>query len=144
MRHLWLKILLAVSLCLNLGFLGASGFKALQHRRVHGMSELKLTPEVDAKMDANFKAFRERLGSLNKDLRTERLAMLDLLASENPSPQAISAQQAKVMAATERMLQLTDDHLLDQKKLLSPEQQRLFFDHIRRRVQDSDRRSPFP
>lgn len=144
MRRLWLKILLAVSLCLNLGFLGAFGVKFVQHRRVHGMSELKLSPSTEAQMEANFRAFRERLGTLSRDLKTERLAMLDLLASDSPSPQAISAQQGKVLAATERMLQLTDDHLLVQKNILSPQQQRLFFDHIRRRIQDSDRRSPFP
>ena len=144
MRSLWLKILLAVSLCMNVGFLVPFGMKAIQHRHSHGMSELKLSTEAQAKLDANFKAFRERLGSMNTDLQLERLKMLDLLASDNPSPEAISAQQARVMAATERMLQVTDDHLLVQKKILTPEQQRLFFDHIRRRIQDPGKRSPFP
>ena len=62
---------------------------------------------------------------------------------DGPTIQA-AAQQARVIAATERMLQVTDDHLLVQKKILTPEQQRLFFDHIRRRIQDTDKRSPFP
>ena len=144
MRRLWVKILLAASLCLNAGFLGALGVHVLQHRRSHDMSELKLSPQAKADMDANFKAFRERLSPLSSDLRAERLRMLDVLASESPSPDAVAAQQAKILAATERMLQATDDHLLVQKKLLTPEQQRLFFDHIRSRIQDGDRRSPFP
>jgi Spy/CpxP family protein refolding chaperone len=144
MRRLWLRILFAASLCLNAGFLAALGVQALQHRRGHDMSELHLTPQAKAQVDANFKTFREKLGPLNADLRAERLKMLSVLASENPSPEAVAAQQAKVVAATERMLQLTDDHLLVQKKLLNLEQQRLFFDHIRRRIQDTDRRSPFP
>jgi len=144
MRRLWLRIVLAASLCLNAGFLAALVVHAVQHRRSHDMSELRLTPEIKAEMDANFKAFRERVRGLNTDLRAERLRMLDLLASEDPSAEAIDGQQARVMAATERMLQMTDDHLLVQKKLLTPEQQRLFFDHLRRRIQDTDRRSPFP
>ena len=144
MKRLWLRILLAVSLCLNVGFLVPFGMKAIQPRHSHGMSELKLSPDAQAELDANFKAFRERLGSMNTDLQLERLKMLDLLASDNPSPETIAAQQAKVMAATERMLRVTDDHLLVQKKILTPEQRRLFFDHLRRRIQNPDKRSPFP
>jgi hypothetical protein len=99
---------------------------------------------MKAQVDANFRAFRERLESLNADLSAERLKMLDLLASENPSPEALAAQQARVLGATERMIEVMHDHLLVQKKLLSAEQQRLFFDHIRRRIQDPGKRSPFP
>jgi hypothetical protein len=108
------------------------------------MSELHLTPQAKAQVDANFKTFREKLGSLNADLRAERLKMLDLLASENPSPESVAAQQAKVVAATERVLQATDDHLMVQKRLLNAQQQRLFFDHIRSRIQNPGKRSPFP
>jgi Spy/CpxP family protein refolding chaperone len=144
MRHLWVKILIVVSLCLNAGFLSAMGVHWFQHRRGHGMQDLQLTAQAKSQMEANFKAFRERVGAMDTDLRAERLKMLDLLASDNPTPEAIAAQQAKVIAATERMLQVTDEHLLDQKKLLNAQQQRLFFDHIRRRIQDPDKRSPFP
>lgn len=139
-----MRILMAVSLCLNAGFLAALGVHLVQHRRGHGMSGLQLAPQAKADVDANFKAFRKRLGSLNEDLRATRLKMLDLLASKNPSPEAIAAQQAMVMAATERMLRATNDHLLVQKKLLNAEQQRLFFDHIRRRIENPEKRSPFP
>jgi hypothetical protein len=108
------------------------------------MSELRLAPQVKAQVDANFRAFRDRLETLNADLRAERLKMLDLLASESPSPEALAAQQARVLGATERMLEVMHDHLLVQKKLLSAEQQSLFFDHIRKRIQDPGKRSPFP
>ncbi len=144
MRHLWLKILLVVSLCLNAGVLANMGVHWFQHRKGHGMQDLQLSDQVRAQMDANFKAFRDRVGAMNKDLRDERVKMLDLLASDHPSPEAVAAQEAKVVAATQAMLKVTDEHLLDQKKILNPEQQRLFFDHIRRRIQDSDKRSPFP
>ncbi len=144
MRHLWLKILLVVSLCLNAGVLVNMGVHWVQHRKGHGMQDLQLSDTARAQMDANFKAFRERVGAMNRDLRDERVRMLDLLASDQPAPEAVSAQEAKVLAATQAMLKVTDEHLLDQKKILNPEQQRLFFDHIRRRIQDSDKRSPCP
>jgi hypothetical protein len=144
MRHLWVKILLVVSLCLNAGFLAALGVHAIQHRRGHGMQDLQLSPQAKAQMESNFKTFREHVGAVDTELRVERLKMLDLLASDNPTPEAVAAQQAKIVSATERMLQVTDEHLLDQKKLLNAQQQHLFFDHIRRRIQDPDKRSPFP
>jgi hypothetical protein len=144
MKRLWPRCLVAASLCLNVGFLSALGVHWAQHRKSHDMSEFHLPPQAKAQMDANFKAFRNKLASLNADLGAERLKMLDLLASENPSPEAVAAQQARVLGATERMLEVMHDHLLVQKKLLSAEQQRLFFDHIRRRIQNPGKRSPFP
>ncbi len=144
MRHPWLRILLVVSLCMNAGVLVHIGVHWVQHRKAHGMQDLQLSADAKAKMESNFKAFRERVGSMNGALRDERVKMLDLLASDSPPPDAVAAQEAKVVTATQAMLKVTDEHLLDQKKLLSPEQQRLFFDHIRRRIQDSDKRSPFP
>ncbi len=144
MRRMWWKVLLAASLCLNVGFLAAYGSHYLPHGHRKGMSDLNLSPEVQAKMEANFKSFRERLGKLDDQLRAERAAMLDLLASDGPSSEAVKAQQGKILALTDQILQTTDDHLLDQKRILTPAQQKLFFDHIRRRVQDPDRKPPFP
>lgn len=144
MRRIWWKALLATSLCLNVGFLAAFGFHLVQHRRPKGMSDLHLSPEVRARMESNFKSFKTRLGELNGELRTQRVAMLDLLASDQASPEAVQAQQARIMDVSARILETTDTHLLAQKALLTPAQQKLFFDHIRHRVQDPDRRSPFP
>lgn len=144
MRHLWLRILLVVSLCLNAGVLVNMGVHWVQHRKGHGMQDLQLSEAARAQVEANFKAFRNRVATMNKDLRDERVKMLDLLASDSTSPDAVAAQEAKVLAATQAMLKVTDEHLLDQKKILTSQQQRLFFDHIRRRIQDSDKRSPFP
>ena len=144
MRRLWWKALLVASLCLNVGFLAHVGMRMAQHHERHGMSELKLNPEAQAQMEARFKSFRDRLGPLQDELRTERLAMLALLASDNPSPEAVRAQEGRMMAVVERILQTTDTHFLDQKRNLSPEQRRLFFEHLGRRLQEPDRRSPFP
>lgn len=144
MRRLWWKALLVASLCLNVGFLAHVGMSMAQHHYRHGMSDLKLNPEARAQMEARFKSFRGRLGPLQDELRTERLTLLGLLASDNPSPEAIHTQESRMMAVVGRIMETTDSHFLDQKRNLSPEQQRLFFEHLRRRLQEPDRRSPFP
>jgi len=144
MRQRWWKALLVASLCLNVGFLAHVGMSMAQHHDRHGMSELKLNSEAQAQMEARFKSFRERLGPLQDELRTERLAMLGLLASDDPSAEAIRTQESRMMSVVERIMKTTDSHFLDQKRNLSPEQQRLFFEHLRHRIQEPDRRSPFP
>jgi len=144
MSKIWRNGLLAASLCLNVGFLSALGVHVFQHRRPSGMPDLNLSPEAKDKLDSNFRAFKDRLGGLNAQVLTERVRMLDLLASQDPSPEAIRAQQERITGLTGQILQATSEHLLVQKSLLSPEQQRIFFDHIRHRIQDADRRSPFP
>lgn len=145
MRRTWWNALLVVSLCLNAGFLVHVGLRVAQNRPQHGMAaDLRLSPEAGAQMEARFKSFKDRLGPLETELRAERLTMLTLLASDNPSPEAILAQQKRMMSLIERIVLTTDNHFLDQKRNLTPEQQRIFFDHLGRRLQESDRRSPFP
>jgi len=144
MRRMWWSALLVVSLCLNAGFLVHVGLRMAQHRHPHGMAGLHLNPEAEAQMEARFKSFRDHLGPIQTELRTERLAMLALLASGNPSPEVIRSQERRILSVIERMVVTTDSHFLDQKRGLTPEQQRIFFDHLTRRLQESDRRSPFP
>lgn len=144
MRRMWWRALLVASLCLNAGFLAHMGMRIAQHRHPHGMSGLNLTPEARSQMETRFKSFRDRLAPLQDELRTERLAMLAVLASDTSSPEAIREQEQRMMAVVERILETTNSHFLDQKRGLNPEQQRLFFEHLRRRLQEPDRRSPFP
>lgn len=144
MRRPWLKVLLAASLCLNAGFLSAFLISKVHHRREHGIPGLQLSPQVKSEFDANFAAFRERMASLHADLKTEKGKLLEIIASDNPSPEAIKAQEEKVLAANARISEAVTEHLLKQKRLLSPQEQRTFFDHISRVSQESDHRSTPP
>ena len=139
----WKGILLAVSLCLNAGFLTAYGVHWYGHsHRPQPGRDMALPADVRARVEANYKAFRRELLPMESQLAAQRTKLLDLLASDQPSPQAIADQQARIVAVQGQIVQMLTRHLLEQKRLLTPEQQRQFFDHIRRRVQEHDHRPP--
>jgi hypothetical protein len=144
MRRLGWKILLVASLCLNAGFLSALVVHKFHHHRDHGMPDLKLSPAVQAQLDANYAAFRTRLATLHGDLHAERAKLVALLATQDPPPGAIEAQQGRILAANDRIVQAFTEHMLNQKRLLSPAEQRLFFDHIQRRDSETGHRAPSP
>ncbi len=144
-RRSWMGFLLAGSLCLNVGFLAAYGVQWYRHgHRSRSDWEASFPPEVRTRLDANYEHFRERLAPMQAQVAAERARLLDLLASENPSPAAIADQQARIVTMVDRVVRLVTQHLMDQKRLLTPDQQRLFFDHIRRRVRQHNRRLPEP
>jgi Spy/CpxP family protein refolding chaperone len=144
MRRLAWRILLVASLCLNAGFFSAFVVHKIHRHRDHGMPDMKLSPPVQAQMDANFAAFRARLAVLHGELHAERAKLVALLAAQDPPPEAIEAQQEKVLAANDRIVRTFTQHMLNQKRLLSPAEQRIFFDHIQHRNPESDRRAPSP
>ena len=58
--------------------------------------------------------------------------MIDLIASPNPDREAIAAKQDMIAAGQQKMQNLLIEHLLNEKKLLSPDQRREFFGAMRR------------
>lgn len=144
-RHGW-KLLLALSLCLNVGFVTAMLLPSIRHELHKPLpDQLGLKGEVKTRFEANFAAFRQEVGPLFDQLRAERLNMLDLLASTNPTPQAIQAQEAVIQSVNAKIQEATVRHFLNQKKLLTPAQQKQFFDHLSRWMGNDRhrRRNPF-
>jgi len=59
--------------------------------------------------------------------------LIDLIASDNPDRDAISAKQEEIRAGQQRMQQLVVEHLLAQKEVLTAEQRKKLFALIRQR-----------
>ena len=144
MRRIWRNALLIASLCLNVGFLSTFVIQEFRHGHHHSFPDLNLSAPAKAQFDANFSTYRQGMAPLHAELSTEKKKLMELLASENPSPEAIRAQQDKVTAVNARILQHFTDHILNQKRLLAPKQQRPFFDFIERRMQDAHLRPSIP
>jgi len=77
--------------------------------------------------------FRKSAGAVCEEVNRARGEMIDLIAAPEPSPEAIRAKQEEILAGQRRMQELVIDHLLSQKKALTPDQQRQLFDMLRRR-----------
>jgi len=144
MRRTWLRILLAASLCLNGGFIAAVVVHRTWHASGRSQPDLKLAPATKAKLDQSEAAFWGKMGSLHDELFKERSEMLDVLASPAPTPEAVTAQQAKVLDVNARILQTVTEHVLSVKSILTPEEQGRFFEFIRRRNTEATHRPRHP
>jgi Spy/CpxP family protein refolding chaperone len=143
-RRRWLIVALAASLALNAGFVAAVALHRVGHRHADRMTppDFGFPPETQAKVEANFKAFHSRMEPLRKELQTERDAMLDLLARQDVPREVLDAQQAKIVDTMNRIGQATLDHFLEQKSLLTPDQQKTFFRALHKKMRAMDRVAP--
>ena len=138
MRKRWLNVLFAASLCLNAGFVAALVIHGFSHHHDEARpEEAAADPAVRAKLSANFSAFKERMVPLHKELATEREKLMDLVESDSATAEDVKAQEGRVVAVMARALDIATDHLLDQKRLLTPQERQTFFSRIRRHIQSN-------
>lgn len=137
MKHRWVTIAFLASLALNAGLLVALIQRASRHPHPMSPPDLGLSPDVQARWDENFQGFRARMDALRGETRAEREKMLTLLASDDCTPEALSRHQARLQDLTDRLFRTVTEHLLEQKKLLNPDQRRKFFAALRHHMPDS-------
>ena len=136
MRKRWWNLLLVASLCLNLGFVAAIAAHSLRSRHHEPRpDEAAADPAVRAKLEANFTAFKARMAPLHQELAAERGKLMDLVESDNATPDQIKSQEERVVAVMAKALDTATQHLLSQKKLLTPQESKIFFSRIRHHVQ---------
>jgi Spy/CpxP family protein refolding chaperone len=78
-------------------------------------------------------AFRKESQAVCQEVTRARLELLNLLAAPQPDRQAIAAKQEEILAGQRRMQQLVIEHLLAEKEVLTPGQQKDLFDLLRGR-----------
>lgn len=144
---MWKKIaplLIVLSVALNVAFLGIWGVRVTApllakdleydgeiwcplHRR------LNVTAEQWQQIEPRFTEFRRRSQTLCADVNRLRAELIDLIAAEGPDRQAIAAKQDQIRDGQQQMQQLVVEHLLVEKQVLTPAQQKTLFDLIRQR-----------
>ena len=90
--------------------------------------------------DAQWREIEPRLVEFKKSARAVcgavhrvRGEMLDLIAAPEADRETIRAKQEEIFAGQRRMQELVINHLLSEKKALTPEQQKQLFEMLRRR-----------
>ena len=145
---MWKRIgplLIVLSVAMNVAFIGVWATHAIgSHWPVeraddHGKvwcplhRRLNVTDEQWRKTEPRMAEFRRASKALRQEISRNRGEMIDLVASPQPDRQAIAAKQEEIRAGQRRMQQLVIDHLLAEKEVLTPEQQKVFFDMLRQR-----------
>lgn len=140
MKKKRLYVLLAASIALNAGFIAAGAVQYVsRHHARH--PDLGLAPQVRREFEANFREFRRELKPLRARLADDRESMLDLVESSDPSADALQRQEKAILQDQQALIRLFASHLIRQKKLLTPEQQKAFFDHLKTHVAGRRERS---
>jgi len=86
--------------------------------------------EIEPRLAEFQKSAQELCRSINK----RRLEMVGLIAASEPDRVAIRTKQEEILAGQRRMQDLTIEHLLAEKGVLTRDQQRALFDLIRTRA----------
>jgi Spy/CpxP family protein refolding chaperone len=143
MKSSLLKFVFLVSLALNLSVLATAGY--LYHRQTgywispFGMKmakdrfifeELSLRPEQMAAMKARAMRFRAEIDSGRQEVSRKRKEVVALMRIEPPDVAAINAKIGEINALQGEMQRKIASHMLEEKALLGPEQQKKFLDLI--------------
>jgi Spy/CpxP family protein refolding chaperone len=138
MWNLIRKPLLALSLGLNLAFVGiwlghsipgwTPGHKVSKtsagHPSVSSLlhREIGVTPEQWRHIEPIIVDFREKAENQRQIITSLRGQLMDLLIMPEVDESVIRSKQEEILAGQRRMQNLVIDHLLKEKKLLSPDQ----------------------
>ncbi len=144
---MWKKVvplLIMLSVAFNIAFVGIWAVHAVRahdadSRLRHGKvwsplhRQLNVTDDQWLAIEPRLTDFQKAAGDVREDVNRLRLEFLDLIAATEPDREALRAKQDEILAVQRRMQELVIDHLLSQKDVLTPVQQREMFDMMRRR-----------
>ncbi len=147
---MWRKarpVVLAVSLALNVALLSTWAAHALPARLAAAQPaehtevwcplhrELDITPEQWRRIEPRLLDFHRRSDEERAALREAREELLDLLAAPQPDEAALRRAQQRILEGQGRMQQLVVRRIIEQKDVLTPEQQEKLFSLLRRRME---------
>jgi Spy/CpxP family protein refolding chaperone len=139
----FLQFALVASLILNVTFVGSAGYVAYRRhfawlppisetipRDRFLFDELALRPGQRKALQENAIPFRTGLDRCRREVVTARNELLALIKKDKTDRKAIDAVLARISVRQLEMQHRITDHLIAEKALLDPEQQRKFLDLI--------------
>lgn len=139
-------LLIVLSVALNIAFIAIWAVHALPRHlgRAHGPEReegvwcplhrrLGATEAQWREIEPSLAEFQESSRAVREEVNRARGELIDLVAAPEPDHEAIRAKQEEIFSGQKRMQELVIQHLLAEKKVLEPEQQRQLFRMIRSR-----------
>lgn len=135
MKRSGMQFVLLLSLLLNLGVIGAVGYRVVQHGRLPAVFSgdatqaslpdfLKLSPEQRRQWHALETGFLRELEADRRQLRDHRETMIREIFSDRPDRSRIEAERAAIAQLQTKQQQLVIEQLLKERDVLDPAQQR--------------------
>jgi Spy/CpxP family protein refolding chaperone len=148
---MWKRIaplLIVLSVALNLAFVGTWVAHVIREHAHHGAwfvdkhneiiwcplhRKLGTDQQQWQQLEPTLAEFRDSSQAVCAEVNQKRKEMIDLIAAPQPDRQAIAAKQDEILAGQRRMQELVINHLLAEKEVLTPGQQKDLFDLLRGR-----------
>jgi Spy/CpxP family protein refolding chaperone len=138
---------LTFSVAINIGVLGSAGYSRLKicgKERSHQEGEhspmsflgkeLSLSQSQAREMESLRKALELKMEEIREQLRDKRVQLVNLLMEAEADHEKINIRLNEIESLQTELQKLVIDHLLQEKKILSPEQQKKFFSIISKRL----------
>jgi Spy/CpxP family protein refolding chaperone len=132
-RPLWI-IILATSVILNLSFLAGYAYQKFSAGPEFVEDGLNLTPERQARVIELRDRFLQQAGRTGGQMGELHGRLIDAIAAEPHDPAAVEAAFDQIRQCQREMQQLVADHLLSEKRILTPEQRAAFFSELKERM----------
>ncbi len=144
---MWKKVaplLIVLSVALNMAFVGIWAVHAfrtahwsngrLRHNEVwcplH--RRLNVTDAQWRQIEPRLADFQKAVQGIRENVNRSREELIALIAAAEPDRKALRAKQDEILAGQRRIQELVIEHLLSQRDVLTPIQQRELFDMMRR------------
>lgn len=95
---------------------------------------LQVSPRQWAEIEPRLREFQAAVGELCSQTDVLRSEVIDLIAAEVPDLDAIQAKQEEILTTKRQIQRLVVEHLLAEREVLTPEQQRQLFTMLRERT----------
>lgn len=118
-----LRVTLVLSLLVNLGVLGALGYRALQAAQSPSLvQQLKLDAEQRRHWQEAEAIFLKRLTADSSEIRLRRNSLVTRIFADTPSTAAIEVERAAIASLQERQQKLVIAQLLREREILDADQ----------------------
>jgi Spy/CpxP family protein refolding chaperone len=96
--------------------------------------ELGVTAGQWVKIEPRLRGFQTKVGEIRQEIERMRTEMIDLIAAEEPDVAAVRDKQDEILSMKRRIQRLVVGHLLAEKEVLTPGQQKQLFAMLRDRA----------
>lgn len=148
MNNRLLKTILFISLLMNFTILAAAGYFYCRDAGCLGIGpikettetavlskELNLTPEQRKAIEEMDAGFRKTLKENREKIIEKRKRVLELIREDRPDREAIDSVLSEIRELQWRIQKLAIGHIIDEKSVLSKEQQAKFYGLLEKRLE---------
>jgi Spy/CpxP family protein refolding chaperone len=130
------------SIALNVAFVAGYAFRKLGDRPKFAYEELDLSKDQRKGFEQARDRFLRALDETGDKIIERHIELIDLIASNPESPQAMDRKFEEIRSLQQSMQQRVLEHLSEDKKILTLEQQAKFFAVLKSRIREQGAPGP--